>query len=224
MPPSRKRGFGPLCGVAAVVLLLPGFVLMSKDAPKFMQAGPARYRDYYDARGGEIRAGAVLMILAVFFLLWFVGHVRTHLRTQVRAGGGDNGHLGALAQIGGSAGALCLLLATVVKAAPALRLVATGSITGAHAAGFSDAAGVIFGLASPVCFAVATAACAVAGFRLRALPAWLSWATAVLAVVLVIPFVGWIGLLLFPVWLVVLSVHLFRAPRARVPQGEVAAT
>jgi hypothetical protein len=203
--------FAPLTGVMAVALLVPGVVLLSSGAPKYMMAGPERYRRYYELHQDDIRAGGVAMILSVFLLLWFLGSVRAHLRAHE---GGDS-RVSAIAYSGGTLGVVCVLLAVVVKIAPALRLDASGALDGAHALWFSDTAGVLFGVASPVCFAALTAGCAVIGFRFRALPAWLSWLSAALAVLLVVPFLGWIGLLVLPVWSVLLSIHLYRTLRSQ---------
>ena len=203
--------FAPLTGVMAMALLVPGVALLSSEAPKFMMAGPERYRRYYELHQGDIRAGGVAMIFSVFLLLWFLGSVRAYL---VSLEGGD-GRVSSIAYSGGTLGVVCVLLATVVKLAPALRLDASGALDGAHALWFSDTAGVLFGVASPVCFAALTAGCAVIGFRFRALPIWYSWLSAVLAILLVIPLVGWIGLLVLPVWVVLLSIHLYRTLRSQ---------
>jgi len=203
--------FAPLTGVMAMSLLVPGVALLSSGAPKFMMAGPERYRRYYELHQGDIRAGGVAMILSVFLLLWFLGSVRAYLRSRE---GGD-GRVSAIAYSGGTLGIVCVLLATVVKVAPALRLDTSGALDGAHALWFADTAGVLFGLASPVCFAALTAGCAVIGFRFRALPIWFSWLSAALAILLVIPLVGWIGLLVLPVWVVLLSIQLYRTLRSQ---------
>jgi hypothetical protein len=51
--------------------------------------------------------------------------------------------------------------------------------------------------------------------RTRVLPAWVGWASLVLALVMLIPPIGWAGLLLgFPLWTVLVSVLLWMRPAA----------
>jgi hypothetical protein len=61
--------------------------------------------------------------------------------------------------------------------------------------------------------ALLLAATAVAALATGLLPRWLAWTSVLLALVLVIPHVGWAVLLLvFPVWVVLVGVLLYRRP------------
>jgi hypothetical protein len=53
--------------------------------------------------------------------------------------------------------------------------------------------------------------------KTRVLPAWVGWASLVLALVMLIPPIGWAGLLLgFPLWTVLVSVLLWMRPAAEL--------
>jgi hypothetical protein len=204
---SRWERWAPLSGVAFVVLFVPGFALLSAGGPRLLARDPARYVAYYARHYDDIRGGAVLALLAGAALLWFVGTLAARLRNAE----GPPGRLSTVAMGGGVAAATCLLVATVMRAAPASRMHTTGALTGGQATTLSDAAGAVFGIASPIAFAVLVGSASLVGVRHHALPRWLSWSGLALAVVLVVPFAGWIGLPLLMLWVLVTGVLLCRS-------------
>ena len=112
---------------------------------------------------------------------------------------------------GGVATAVCLLLMPAVHAA--------GAINNENLS--PDAAQVYLGInvaffyAAELSAAVFLLALGLVSLATGAFPRWLAWASLVLAVWLVIPPIGWVALLLgFPLWLIAVSMLLFRPPAA----------
>jgi hypothetical protein len=63
---------------------------------------------------------------------------------------------------------------------------------------------------SAFAFAVLLGAVAAVAWRWRRLPRWYVWASASLAVLMLVPIVWWVSLKLFLLWLVAVSVSLLR--------------
>jgi hypothetical protein len=85
-----------------------------------------------------------------------------------------------------------------------------------------DASGMIVFVAGAMAIATALAAVAIVAFRHAAMPQWLGYSAGVLALMCVVPFTSWIGLLASNVWLAAASVWLYRAMApapARRPPG-----
>lgn len=152
-------------------------------------------------RRGELEGGGIILLIAVFFLIWFAAF----LRHRLNAAEGENGWLAGVAY-GGSlvAAAMLLMLASLALAsghledfkgdwqvAKTLRVVTSVHLT----------------VLAPV-LASLVGATAVAGIRTRALPAWVGWISLVfvLTPIIIAPA---LMTMIFLIWVLLLSVVLF---------------
>lgn len=222
MEKSRLERSAPLTGVAFVILAVAGVALALPGSPDFM-APADDYVHYFSEHDGEIIIGSLLLGGALFFLMWFIGSLRSALR---EAEGGD-GRVASVAAMGGAVGVAMMLAANSARAAAAFRMDEQGTLESGTAAALGDMADVLWGLAAPVAFGVLVAGTAVLGFRHGAVPQWMSWASTVLAVALVFPFGSWLAIMVFPLWVLIMSAILYRrenaAAGARARAGAVAA-
>ena len=85
-----------------------------------------------------------------------------------------------------------------------------GSLPPETAAVFYDGGLALTGLAAPLALAILLAPTAVVALRSDVLPRWLGWVTAVLAVLGLVTPLSFILFLLFPVWVFVTSILLYR--------------
>jgi hypothetical protein len=85
------------------------------------------------------------------------------------------------------------------------------------AAVYSDLSSILFGAAAPFGMAVLLAASAVAGFRFRALPAWLAAIAAILALGCVIPLISFMVIIMSFFWVGATGVVLYLAARPAAP-------
>jgi len=159
-----------------------------------------------------LAGGFIFQVGVLFFLIFLVA-----LRARLGAVEGPNGFLTLLASGAGIVLAVFLLAAPAgdmagavndeeltPDSALALRLVGDGLFIGAEV--------------SAALFLAATGLLVV---RLRALPVWLGWISFALALLLLIPPIGWAGVVFgLPLWLIATSVLLYLtepAPREARP-------
>jgi hypothetical protein len=198
----------PLDGIAAVVLWVIGFIVLSGPADQpDTDAGALRALQYFKEEDGSILAGTFLFMLGALFFLWFLGVVRTRL--YVAEGGARR--VTGIAFAAGVATGISLLLMGGTQAA--------GAINNDHLT--PSAAQVYLGIGDAFFYAAELAA---ALFLLAvglltvatgAFPRWLGWVSFVVAVWLLIPPIGWAALIFaFPIWLIVVSVILFSSREA----------
>lgn len=200
---DRLERFGLAAGgLAGVLWVASVFLLEGAGNPADPSSG-AEIAEFYRDERTAILIAATLHGLAGFLFLWFVAVVR--------------GVLGALAApawltaatvIGGTAGGALML-----------------GLMGGHSTGATtdaellspDTAIVFWRLAhgffvgAEIALALFVAALAVLALRRVVLTRWLGWFGVAVAVLLLIPPIGWAALLfLLPVWLVAASVVLWR--------------
>jgi len=72
-------------------------------------------------------------------------------------------------------------------------------------------------LAAPMAMVVLLAATAIVTMRFRALSVWLGWVSALLAIIGLIGPISWVLLLLFPLWVLVTSIVLYRRQAVPAP-------
>jgi hypothetical protein len=199
MSSSRWERFAPLSGVVFFVLIAVTFAL-ANDTPG-TDKSTAETVSYWSAHDTRLIVSAVLGTLAVIFLTWFAGTLRSAL---LRAEGGE-GRLSMLAFAGiltiaisgGIASALQFTAADTVNDVPAT---VTQTISVLNEDFFFPfvAGGVVLMFAS-----------ALATFRFGALPRWLGWASIVIGILSIAGPAGFIGFLLTIVWILVVSVVLY---------------
>jgi hypothetical protein len=201
-----EERLAPLDGIAAVILWVAGVAVLQGLAHQPpSDASGARALHFFQAYTGRILLGTFLFAAGTLFFLWFLGLIRTQLGP---AEGGER-RLSSIAYAAGIAMAVCLLLTPGVHAA--------GAMNNMHLS--PDAAQVYLGLnagtywAAGLSGAVFLLAFGLTSLASRAFPAWLGWISIVLAVWLLIVPIAWIALVYaFPLWLITVSVLLWRRP------------
>jgi hypothetical protein len=203
---ALEERLAPLDGIFAVVFWVAGVIVLQGPAHQPpLDASPARALVFFKEHDGAILLGTFLVMIGSLFFLWFLGLVRTRL---VLAEGGSH-RMSSIAFAMGTATAVSLLLMPAVHAA--------GAINNDGLA--PDAAQVYLGVNIAFFYAAELSAAAfllatgMVSLWTGAFPRWLAWASLVLAIWLVIPPIGWAGLLYgFPVWLIAVSALLWRKP------------
>jgi hypothetical protein len=207
---DRLERFGLLTGALAAVLWTVGvFVLEGAGNPADPETGDAIAAFYRDDRVAILLAATLHGLGGVLFL-WFVAALRTTLETA-----GATRWLANAVLVGGTAGGAMMLALTGGQS--------TGATTDSElltpdtAIVFWRLAHGIF-VAAELALAVFLGALSILALRRLVLPRWLGWFGLVVTVLLLIPPIGWAALLfLFPLWLILAGVLLWRraSPGAR---------
>jgi hypothetical protein len=200
MAQQRWPALAPLTGIAFVILVVVAFAIGGETPGT--DDSPQKILSYYNDHDSKQMWASALLGLGTVLLFFFLGV----LRTVLRAGEGAVGRLSAVAFGGG------LVLGTGILAFAGFTF--TLADTADHLT--PDAAQALNALNSdfffPLSAGLATLllATGISGVRTRVLPAWLSWVAIVLGVAAVTP-VGFFAFLAFGLWVVVVSVILWRA-------------
>lgn len=200
---DRLERFGLLAGgLAGLLWLVSLFVLEGAGNPAGPESGDEIASFYRDDRAA-ILVAATLHGLGGFLFLWFVAVVRAVIGALAVPA-----WLTAATVIGGTAGG-ALMLALMAGQS-------TGATTDKELV-TPDAAIVFWRLAhgvfaaAEIALALFVAALSIVALRRYAFSRWLGWSGVVIAVLLLIPPLGWLALLfLLPLWLILLSVTLWR--------------
>jgi Domain of unknown function (DUF4386) len=113
MRPGGLERFAPLTGVVFLALVIPAFVLGGEPPDADEKLGEVL--DFWTSNDDELIIGALLAALAAFFLLWFVGSLRSALRDAE----GGSGRVSAIAFAGGVVLAAGVALAASIQFAAA---------------------------------------------------------------------------------------------------------
>ena len=79
MNEDRYAEYGAATGIVFAVLIVVGFLIMGADAPD-LDAATDQWPQYFTENDGSIRAGLILVTIAAFFFIWFLGTVSSTLR------------------------------------------------------------------------------------------------------------------------------------------------
>ncbi|MGH2921013.1 MAG: hypothetical protein ACRDKU_02975 [Gaiellaceae bacterium] len=200
-----------LAGIVAVALWIIGGAIQESIGGE-EQETPAGVLSYYQEDTNAILASGFIFQLGALFFLLFLSALRSRLWSLE----GGTGMLATLAFASGVAVAIFLL------ALPAADM--SGAINedeiGADAAQALSSLDDVFFIGAELSASVLLFATGLLAVRRRALPAWLGWASFVIALWLLIPPIGWAGLLLgVPLWVLVTSVLLYLRPLPAPPPG-----
>jgi hypothetical protein len=213
--------YSPYTGIVAVLLWLLGVIVLegAASAPG-EDAAAADFARFYDEDGGTILGAGTTFAIGSLFFLWFLGT----LRVALLAAEGGYGRITGVAYAGGLATGIFSLCMMAPDFAGAIQYEVDGeTLEPAAAQAIGSLSDGFFVLAeySAALFLVAVALVAL---RTRVLPAWLAWISLVVGVLMLIPPIGWAGLIfVFPLWIVVVSVLLAmrRAPDEPVVRDAV---
>jgi hypothetical protein len=199
---ERWERYAPLTGIAAVVLWILGTYLLEKDdRPEGKDT--AAFVAWVNENDTAIIVGAITFGFGVLFFLWLLGS----LRASLFAAEGGTGRLATIAFAGGVATAISMLFTVLPHAQAAFDKddISDTSVDALVHMGDAFFGGVeLFSI--PLLVATALVALQFGG-----LPRWFAWVSLVLALILAIPPIGWLGVIVgLPLWVLLLSVLLYR--------------
>jgi hypothetical protein len=205
MGPIRWEKLAPLTGVVAVILWVIGVaILEGADAPD-TDSPPAEALSYFQGDENAILAGTFVFMLGALFFLWFVGSLRAALYWAE----GRQGRLSATAFAGGIATGISALLLPAGSAIGALN----NDDLSAEAAQVLLMQSDMFFYAAELAAAVLLIATALIALRTQVLPVWLAWITLLIALVLLIPPIGWAALIFgVTLWTILVALLLYVKP------------
>ena len=197
-----EERLAPFDGILAVVFWAAGVAVLQgpADQPQ-TDAAPAVALAFFKENERAILLGTFLFMVGTLFFLWFLGLVRTRL-----VGFEPGSHrVTGIVFAAGVATAVSLLLMPAVHAAGVIN----NEQLSAEAAQVYLGINIAFFYAAELSAAVFALALGLVSLATGAFPKWLAWASLLLTVWLMIPPIGWAGLLFgFPLWLVAVSILL----------------
>ena len=192
--------YAPLSGLLAVALAVASILVTGFDDVA-TDDSTQQVVDFWADNDGQQVAGAFLAALSLVPLLWFLGSLRSALRTAE----GGTGRLSAIAYAGGIVLVACGAIDSSFQFAVAESV---GDVPPEVTQSLSVLYGNFF-LGFPVGLGTLLLASALVILRTGALPAWLGWVALVLGIVALTP-VGFFAFLLILVWIAVVSVVLYQ--------------
>ena len=198
------RRVTPLAGLLSVVLFVVAlFVIESGDTPGEKATG-AEIAGFLADNLGRLAVGAMIWGVGTIALIWFLDGLRTRIAPA-------SGQFGRLAYGFGFAVALFLLASVMPDLAGAFASDTFDRNLDPGAAEAMSSVGDAFFFAAEVMLAGFLFAVGLAAIQARALPAWFGWISLVLAVIALIPPIGWaVVVFAFPLWLLLVSALLWR--------------
>jgi hypothetical protein len=173
MQDDRYARYGAATGIVSVVLMFVGFALFGADIPD-ASASAQEWGSFFAEHQDRIQTAMVLLSLATFFLIWFVGSLRNAIATAE----GPGGRLASIAVVGGAIAAAFFVLAVSAWATAAFH---PGEADPELTRALSDL-GALSAAPTAAGFAALFAALAVAGYRHGALPAPVAGLSALAAI------------------------------------------
>jgi hypothetical protein len=211
MSDSRWDRWGPIAGIAFVVLMLVGISLALSDLPSGDDP-ISKFNSFYNDKGDRAKLiiGSYLMVLAGVFFFWFLAS----LRVKLLGAEGAPGRLTSIAFGGG----LSFVTLLMTSAATLMTIEADISF-GDEKFVSPDAARYLPELAYPILL-IAGAFAAIAMIdaasilivRTGVLPTWIGWFGFVAAIALLFGFL-FLPLVALLLWVLFVSAAMLRAPR-----------
>lgn len=199
---SRLDRWVPLSGLLAVIALLASAGLFRVSA--YLPSG-AYLVEAFSSNSSGVAWGGYVGDLAAVLMLAFASCTTIRLRHAEPTGG----WLVKLGFAGAVSSAVVLGLASSLIIAIGSRAGAAGGLDPVEAMALYDAYGNLMGGVFAVAVAAFMFASSVIWLRAGALPRWFNWAGIVVAVLLLTP-ISYIVLLLALLWIVVMSLWIFR--------------
>ena len=200
---ERWERFAPLTGVVAMILFIIGVIVQESGAGRPDDETPANFLRWFQEDSSNMIAGSILFAIGVVLLIWFFGSLRAALWSAE----GGTARLTAIAYGSGLLAALGLLLSVAPTAQGAFQEDDLSPDTAQSLAFVADS---FFG-ATEFALVPMFVAVGLLTLRTRVLPVWLGWMSFLIALVLLIPPVGWAGVVwAFPLWTIIVSILLFR--------------
>jgi hypothetical protein len=173
MNDDRYVEYGAATGIVFVVLTLIGFAAVIPTPPD-LNAPSQDWASYFLSHHDAVRAGVVVLAVAFFFYIWFLGTLTSVLRIAT-----GTPRLPSITLIGGTIGGACMLVGLAAEAVAAYRPQGVDPLI---TRALNDIF-VLVGVAAIPAFTAFFAATAIVLLRSGAFPAWLGWLTAAAAAV-----------------------------------------
>lgn len=214
---EKGRRWDASTGIAAAVLMAVGFFL--PGTPPKADDTAAQITTFLVDKRSEILTGDFLVGLGAVAFIWFLGSLRSYLRSAE----GGAGRLSAAAFGGGIAGTAVLIAAISLLTTGAFAVAELGDDTVNRA--LYDASAFL-GIAAGFAFAVLLGAASCSAARSGALPRWLVWLGSLGAVAQLVSTVGmfaksgffavggeflFVGFFLALIWIIAVSVVMIRS-------------
>jgi hypothetical protein len=201
------RRVTPLAGILSVVLfVITILVIESGDTPDADASG-LEVAAYLDGALGRLAVALVLWALGTIALVWFLDGLRAHISRF-------SDQLGRLTFSFGFAAVLFMLASFLPDLAGAF---ASDELEAEVEPGAAQALGSLgdgFFFGAEAMLAGLFLAAGLAALWARALPAWVGWISLALAVIALIPPIGWAVVIWgFPLWILLVSALLWRGSR-----------
>ena len=214
MKNDKFRRLLPIAGILSA-LLLGAAIFGSASAPQVEKSNHAEVVSFYHEHSSSIMVTNLVLALLAAFLL---AALLVELRATLRSGEAGESIYSSLVALGGAALVVSISLMGMV----------TTAVAGAAEAGLSDDS--LLGAAIVADYAwmpwlVAAAltlfATGVGGLRTATLPKWIAWASIVLGALCLTGIGGIAVFMLFPLWILVISIVLLRRQSADMAGSKV---
>jgi hypothetical protein len=196
---SRLEKLAPLSGIAMIVFLMTGVVLI--NAFDYMPTAD-RAAEVFGQNPGRVESGGYFGVVSGLFLIWFAGSVYSALREAE----GGTGRLSTIAFGGGVMSAIGLVTGYGVMALGGSQAGLPEGISPAQALILHGLFEVLIGLLHGL--AVLIGATGILSLRTKSFPAWFGWASVVITIGILTP-VDYIFEGIALLWIVVISSWLF---------------
>ena len=214
MNKSENRSWG-LTGLLAVVLWIVGLTLLTHNGPADHATG-SEILAWYRSDTNTILLGGWLFMLGCLSFVTFLSGLRVRLADVL----GASSPLPGLALAGAAIAGVCGMLTAAVDVGGAIDKSDIGPSTAAAFHHFLD----VFFVSAELAAILPVGVVAVAAWRTRILPRWWAAFSGLVAVVLLIGPIGWLGLIFgVPVWMIGTSLFVLLRSPERV-RGTAAAT
>jgi hypothetical protein len=173
MNEDRYVEYGAATGIVFVILSIIGFAIVLPTPPD-LNAPAQDWANYFTSHQDGVRAGLVILSVAFFFFIWFLGTLTSVLRIAT-----GTPRLPSIVLIGGVLGGACLLMGAAAEAVAAYRPQAVDP-------GLTRALADVFVLVAVPAIPAFTAffgAAALVILRTGAFPGWLGWLLVIAAAV-----------------------------------------
>jgi hypothetical protein len=206
MSPRFAR-FGPLSGIAFVVLMIVGFVIAgSSPDPDAKSAKIVSYLRDSSNQNKNLIAFFVLLV-AMLFLLGFFAALRARLAAVEGASGA-----GALALGAGVASTVFLVIAIAIFVSPLIAAHdAPGHVLEPGIYRLTQELGYALWVASVVVGALALWATAAVTLQTRTLPRWFGWFSVVIGIICLFA-IFFFPIFIYWLWILIASIVMFLRP------------
>jgi hypothetical protein len=210
------RRVTPLAGFLSVVLFVIAILVIESGDTPGSNASGAEVAAYLEDALGRLAVALVLWGLGTIALIWFLDGLRTYISRVTDK-------LGRLAFYFGFGVALFMLASFLPDLAGALASDELERVLDPGAALAIGSLGDGFFFGAEVLLAGFFLAVGLAAILGGALPAWLGWFSLVLAIIALIPPIGWAVVIWgFPLWILIVSALLWRGAETERAGGQTA--